>query len=130
MPCRTSVGVRTWSTCLIGDIAGAVAVAGHGRPVRVGDAFGNEFVQRFEEVVRIGDAPALGDEVLVVEVDLVGRAVRRVVGSARTAAARSPAFRWSPRRALNPGTTLDGTALIPRTRFESTGGHQFVKTPI
>ena len=69
--------------------AGSVPVRGvYGltQPVRVGDAFGNEFVQRFE----------MGAE---------------------------------------PGTTLDGTALIPPDEVaavlvESTSGHQFVKTTI
>ncbi|WP_329478958.1 hypothetical protein OG555_40150 [Kribbella sp. NBC_01484] len=56
------------------------------QPVPVGDAFGNEFVQRFE-------------------------------------------------KGAEPGTTLDGTALIPwdevaAVLVESTSGHQFVKTTI
>ena len=85
----------------------AVAVAGDREPVGVGEALGDERVDRLEEVVGVGDAPralhavvervavavaaarvdqqdrpALGGERLVVEVHLVGRGVPRVVRAA------------------------------------------------
>ncbi|MCP9965476.1 hypothetical protein LUX57_10305 [Actinomadura madurae] len=85
----------------------AVAVARHREPVRIREPLGDEPVERFEEVGRVLDAPAAadavverlavpvaaaridqqhrpaaGDQLLVVEVDLVRRRVPRVVRAA------------------------------------------------
>ena len=90
-----------------GQVAGheaAVAVAGDRQPLRVGESLGDELVDGLEEVVGVRDAPravhpvvellavavaaarvdeqdrpAAGGQLLVVEVDLVGRGVPGVV---------------------------------------------------